>query len=157
MAIRKSKTQLTRRIQSPRLSNLSALKSALAKISTRTRVLPRLKAAELELMSKPETRAGSGKGAVPRTFTVKEKLQFLRPAISASTQPNWVRALAEKKVNNRAAIKATLERVDRFPTKPNLTVAQHVLNDIGARKGGGAQLRKLITQEIVTQLIKKGG
>ena len=150
MAIRKV------RIPVRKVPNLSSVRQALAKISSRSRVLPRLTADQFEEMHKPDTRAGKGKGPAAGKFMVSEKLQLLRPKISAKTQPNWVRVMAEKKVSNQAAIKTTLERVDRFPTKPNLTVAQHVLNDIGAKKGGSALLRKMLTQETVTRIIKKG-
>lgn len=150
MAIRKTKISLRN------VPNLSSVRQALAKISSRTRILPRLNADQFEMMHKQETRAGKGKGPTTGKFMISEKLQLLRPKISAPTHPNWVRALAEKKASNGEVIKATLERVDRFPTKPNLAVAQHVLNDIGAKKGGSALLRKLLTQETVTRIIKKG-
>jgi hypothetical protein len=158
MAVRRSAARrpaITRR----GAPNLAAVRKALTRISTRARPLPRLKQEQIQLLHATESRAGAGKRNVAssRRFLAIEKLQVLKPKMAARNQPNWVRALAQKKVKDRVAVESALDRVTRFPGKSSLMVAQQVLNDFGAKKGGGALLRKMVTQKLVTQLIKKGG
>lgn len=67
--------------------------------------------------------------------------------------PNWVREMVNAKAEN-AQIAATLfERLVRGQS--DLHVAQRILSDIGRRSGGGAILKRLVTQDNINLLNRR--
>jgi hypothetical protein len=135
-------------------------------------VLRRLKLSRTEPASPPtearmrtlatgDTKSGPGKKEkAPDAAVVRRaRAQVVRPGAVplVREEPTWLRALVEKKASEEEVIAAVEKRVRRAPTKENLLVAQALAHDLGKRQGGGERLRKVLTQELVKEIIEKGG
>lgn len=105
-----------------------------------------------------EIKAGKGEAPPDSDFVRGQKKKVMREGTEPFSEkhPAWVRALAEKKVGDEELLDAARKHVSRAPSRPNLLVAQAILNDVGRKPGGGERMRKMITQDLVDQLIEQG-
>jgi hypothetical protein len=137
---------------------------------TAEEVLRRLKLSHTDPASPPtqermrtlaagETKSGAGAKAPGEEVLRRARLQVARPSerLAALEEPSWLRALVEKKASDEEVIDAVEKRLRRAPTRENLLVAQALAHDLGKRQGGGERLRKVLTQELVKDIIEKGG
>lgn len=113
-------------------------------------------------MAAAETRSGRGEGGTDpagsefvRSLAKRVIREGSRPFSQA--HPAWVRALVEKNADDDEVIEAAKKRLSRAPTRANLLLAQAMANDLGRKPGGGERLRKVLTQDLVDQLIGKEG
>lgn len=110
-------------------------------------------------MAVAETRSGRGQRAPDSEFVRSLKKRVIREGRTpfAHAHPSWVRALVEKNAADEEMVEATKKRLSRAPTRANILLAQAIANDLGRKPGGGERLRKVLTQELVDQLIGKEG
>ena len=74
-----------------------------------------------------------------------------------SELPNWLKALATKKVSMAELAKAVHDRLNRAPTRENMELALNLANEIARLKGGGEILSSYVTPELLARLSGEGG
>lgn len=126
-----------------------------------TRTQPALPPTEAQArtLGTGETKAGAGTKAPDEAVLQRARLQVVRAGEKplVREEPTWLRALVEKKASDEEVIAAVEKRLRRAPTRENLLVAQALAHDLVKRSGGGERLRKVLTQELVKEIIEKGG
>ncbi len=139
-------------------SAIAAMKKQLKPLLKRTRPLINVRATSIQRMAVAPTKAGRGeKRALATAFMKIERKQLLPVKGTMKKPPRWVRMAAEKRLKPQQAAELAIKRVTRLPTRGNFQTAQIMLNDLGRNPRNGKLLRQLVTQEMVTQLTKKGG
>ncbi|HSK81081.1 MAG TPA: hypothetical protein VLQ45_31800 [Thermoanaerobaculia bacterium] len=115
--------------------------------------------AQVRTLATGETRSGGGTKAPDEEVLRRERLQVVREGEKPFPlkEPSWLRALVEKKASDDEVIDAVEKRVRRAPTRENLLVAQALAHDLAKKRGSGERLRKILTQELVNEIIEKGG
>ena len=69
--------------------------------------------------------------------------------------PNWLRRLIEKKAGVEEIVDTAVKRAIRIGTENALQEVYAVLNDVGRDPKGSAEIRKHLTPENLTQLLRK--
>jgi hypothetical protein len=104
-----------------------------------------------------ESRSGEGSKAPEEVLRLhRAQATHDRAETFGLEEPPWLRALVEKKASDDEVIDAIAKRLQRAPTRETLLAAKALARDL-AKRSQGRPLRKILTQEMVNELIQKRG
>jgi hypothetical protein len=108
----------------------------------------------------PETNAGPGRSRKrpPAAFLRRERTSVPEdaPVYDASTR-RFLYAAAERGLSQAEVLETIIARARRAPGRTSLQRLRTVVNDVGSRRGGSGVIRRLITQELISELFERQG
>ncbi len=113
----------------------------------------------LKSLARTDCAAGPGKLKYrpSQRFHDREKaLAMTEKPVYGIRPPKWLLARIARHASVTVVIEDLLKRLRRAPTRKAILFTQCGLNELGRRRGGGALLRRIITQKLVDEFQAKG-
>lgn len=111
----------------------------------------------VEAIDRDDTDAGAGpEPRVPAAFEVKAKaVGIVDTSPSGGTAQKMLYTYAERGASSADVLQGAINRARKAPNRSNLERMRSVTNEVGRRRGGGSQVSKMLTQELVDELIER--